>query len=71
MPLGVIAASTASAVHPVGDRVDVGEDRRGADVEDRVDGGDERERGHDHLVARADARGQQREVQRRGAAAPR
>ena len=54
--------------HPVGDRVDVGEDRLGADVEDRVDRGHERQRGHDHLVARPDAGGQQREVQRGGAA---
>ena len=49
-------------------RVDVGEHRRRAALPDRVGRGDERERGHDDLVAGADARGVQREVQRGRAA---
>ena len=43
-------------VEVVGARVDVGEDRRRAALPDRVGGGDERQRRHDHLVAGADAR---------------
>ena len=42
-------------VEVVGARVDVGEDRRRAALPDRVGGGDERQRRHDDLVARADA----------------
>ncbi len=45
-------------------RVDVGEDRRRAALPDGVGGGDERQRRHDHLVARTDARDVQRELQR-------
>ena len=46
---------------------DVAEDRRRPRVPDRVRRGDEVERREDDLVARAAARGEQREVQRRGA----
>ena len=49
------------------DGIDVGEDRRGAGVHDHVGGGAERQRRGDDLVPRADARRQQRQVQRRGA----
>src|SRR5439155_12328720 len=48
-------------------RVDLAEDGRRARVQDGVRRGDERERGHDDLIARADARGRQGEVQTRGA----
>ena len=51
----VIARSAAAGIEVVGARVDVGEHRRGAALPDRVGGRDERHRGHDHLVARADA----------------
>ncbi len=44
-------------------RVDVDEDGLGSAVVDGRDGGDERERGGDHLVARLDAGGQERQVQ--------
>ena len=46
----------------------VAEHRLGAHVAGRAGARDERERGHDHLVAGADARRQAREVQRRRAA---
>jgi hypothetical protein len=49
------------------DRVDVGEHRCGAGVNDDVGRGTEGERRRHHLVAGADAAGQQREMQRRGA----
>ena len=55
-------------VEVVGARVDVGEDRLGAAVPDGVGGRDERQRRHDHLVARAHARDVQRERQRGRAA---
>ena len=42
-------------VDVVGGRVDIGEDRRGADMDDDIDRGDEGQRRHDDLVARADA----------------
>jgi len=45
-------------------RVDVHEDRRRADVADRLRGGDEGERGRDDLVAGPYPRGQEGEVQR-------
>src|SRR5262249_13735259 len=44
---------------------------RRAGVLDRVHGRDERERRRDHLVSRADSRGDEREVERRGARADR
>ncbi len=47
--------------------VDVGEDRRGAGIRDRLRGGEEGERRQHHLVAGGDSRGHQREVQRVGA----
>jgi hypothetical protein len=47
--------------------LDVGEDRRGAGERHRVRRRGERERRDDHLIARADAGGQQAEVQARGA----
>ena len=56
-------------VEVVGARVDVGEHRRGAALPHRVGGGDERQRRHDHLVAGADARDVERELQRGGAVA--
>ena len=52
-----------------GARVDVGADRRGAGGRDRQPGGHERLRGHDDLVARADAQRAQRERERVHAAA--
>ena len=45
--------------------VDVGEDRRGALVEDHVGRGDEREARRDHLVARLEAEAVERDVQAR------
>ena len=54
-------------VEVVGQRVDVGEDRRRAALPDRVGRGDERQRRHDDLVAGADAGDVEREVQRGGA----
>ena len=47
--------------------IDIDEHRRGADVEDRLGGGDEGERGGDDLVAFADASGDQCQVQGVGA----
>ena len=47
--------------------LDVDEDRHRAALADRVGRGDEGVADRDHLVARADADGQQREMQRRGA----
>ena len=44
--------------------IDVGEHRRRAGVDDRVGGRRPRERGRHHLVARADAGGDQRQVKR-------
>ena len=49
---GVMAAATRSAIDVVGLRVDVDEDRRGAGVQDRRDGGVERVPDRDDLVAR-------------------
>ncbi len=54
-------------VEVVGQRVDVGEHRRRAALPDSVGGRDERQRGHDHLVAWADSRDVERQVQRAGA----
>ena len=48
------------------DRIDVGEDRRGADPRDRLRGGVEREGGADHLVAGADPERVQDEDERVG-----
>ena len=50
---------------------DLGEHRLGAAVARRRGGGDERDARDDHLVAGADARGEVRKVQGRGAAAHR
>ena len=47
--------------------VDLGEHGHRAGGDDRVDGGDERERGNDDLVAAADAERRERAAQRRGA----
>ncbi|MDF9803742.1 hypothetical protein M2436_002289 [Streptomyces sp. HB372] len=63
---GVIAASTAAGVEAETARLDVGEHHVGADEADRVRGGGEGEGGDDHLVARADAQGQQQQVKGRG-----
>ncbi len=52
-------------------RDDLGEHRRRAAIHHRGGGRRERKRGHDHLVAGADASGQVGEVQRRGAAGER
>ena len=65
--LGVIRRSTSCRVEVEGDRVDVGEDRNGHLVHRCEPGGDEAERGHDHLVARSDPERGQREGQRGGA----
>ena len=54
-------------VEIVGIGADVHKDRRGAGLGDGLGGGVEGERGGDHLVAGADAAGQQRQVQRRRA----
>ena len=54
-------------VEVVGQRVDVGEDRRRAALPDGVGRGDEGQRRDDDLVAGADARDVEREVQRGGA----
>ena len=51
----------------LGDGVDVGEHRRRPHVADGVGGGDERQRRHDDLVARAHARQHQGQVQAGGA----
>ena len=61
---GVIAALDRLRVEVVGARIDVGEHRRRAALPDGVRRGDERHRRHDHLVARADARDVERELQR-------
>ena len=50
-------------IEVVGVGIDVDEHRGRAAVDDRVGGRDPRERGHDHLVARADAEGGERKVQ--------
>jgi hypothetical protein len=59
----------AGRVDGVVDRVDVGEARRGAGVENAVCRSDKAEGRRDHLVAGADAVRQQRHVQRRRAGA--
>ena len=59
----VIAAAAARRVEVERDRVDVGEHRPRALVEDRVRRGDERERRRDDLLALPHADGAQREVQ--------
>ena len=60
---GVIAASSCAGSIVKVARVDVDEHRRGAGVVDGRHGGDEGEGHGDDLVARADAGGQQRQVQ--------
>ena len=62
-----IAGSARRRGHVEGPRVDVAEDRRRAGVDDRLGGRVEGERGHDDLVAGADAEGPQRDRQRVGA----
>jgi hypothetical protein len=63
--VATVAAILYAGARPV--LVDVDEDRPGAGVVDRGRGRDEREGHGDHLVAGADAGGQQREVQGAGA----
>ena len=62
-----MAASTAAGSRREGVGLDVGEHRGRAGQRDGVAGGGEGERGDDDLVARADAGGQQAEVQARRA----
>jgi len=57
-----------SDIDVVGDRVDVGKDRLGADHEDDIGGGDEAVGGGDDLIAGPDAPGDQGELQGAGAA---
>ena len=65
--LGVIAARDVLGVEVERPRVDVGEDRRRAAPRDRLGGRVERERGADHLVARADLHRVEHEHERVGA----
>ena len=65
----VMAASILRAIHAVGARVNVDEHRDGVLVQGARRGGQEREGGGDDLIARADAAGRQRHVQRGRAAA--
>ena len=60
---GVSRPRRSVRIHVVGVGIDVDEHRGRAAVDDGVGGRDPRERGHDHLVARADAEGGEREVQ--------
>ena len=64
---GVRTASTLARGEVAGAQLDIGEDRFGAGVADRVGGGDEGQRGHHHLVAGAEAERDQGQVQRGGA----
>ena len=64
---GVIAASISAGIDVEGRRLDVDKHRRRAAVADDVGGGDEGVADRDHLVARPDAEGQQRQMQRRRA----
>ena len=61
------ASRSATAVDVVGRRVDVDEDRLGAEPGDRAGGGEERVGRGDHLVARADPLGHQGDQQGVGA----
>ncbi len=63
----VQARADGLAAHAPGLAIDIDDHRRGAAIEHRVDGRGEGEVGHDHLVARADAERDQREMQRHGA----
>ena len=63
----VIAAAMRGRVDVVGLRVDVHEHRRGPPAGDRPGRGEEGVRGRDHLVARPDPEGHQRDQQRVGA----
>ena len=51
---GVIAASIETGVDVAGIRLDIDEDRDGAEQDDDFGGGDEGERGGDDFVARLD-----------------
>ena len=64
---GVIRAATSSGSRFIVDGVDVGEDRRRAATRDRLRRRVERERGADHLVARADPERVEHEHDRVGA----
>ena len=64
---GVTAASRRRRIEVEGLRVDVDEDRHGADHHHGARGGHEGERRRDHLVARAHAHRPQRQQQRVGA----
>ena len=66
--LGVSTASIVAGGDVAGQRVDVGEDGVGAHVHDDVRGGDEGEGRDDDVVTRADARDDERELERRRAA---
>ena len=61
---GVSRRSTSCGVEAERAVLDVGEHGPGADAQHRVGAGHEGERGADHLVARADAEGEQRELER-------
>ena len=50
-------------VDQIGDRIDVGEDRHRAESRDGAGGGEEGVAGQDHLVARLDVKGHQRQEQ--------
>ena len=50
-------------VDQVGDRIDVGEDRYGAESRDGTGGGKEGVAGKNHLVARLDVNGHERQEQ--------
>ena len=57
------AAAASGSIRPVS-RLHVAEDRRGAGVHHAQRRGDERVRGHDHLVARPDPGGDERQRER-------
>ena len=63
----VSAASTARGSRLHDDRIDVGEHRRAAGMDDDVRRCTERQRRGDDFVAGLDAAGEQRQMQRRGA----
>ena len=62
----VICASRSAGSRPSVSSISANTGTAAAD-DDRVDRRDERERGHDHLVAAPDAQGRERAPQRRGA----
>ena len=63
---GPMCGSTGSGRDELGALVHIGEASRGADERDRLGGRDERVRGHDHLVPRADPACPQGERERVG-----